>query len=465
MKKPGHQTGGLEQTPAFLCGSNNLRSIYMNSFRKKYLCAVFMAAFFMFFLTNSFAENKNNTQLIQSLKARGITEANAEINKPRTFLVPLEQYRKMRDSLKDPRQEWEKIACQALLESAEHAVTTGPWSVMDKPDALIGPSKDKHDFVSFSMYHWQEKDGTWSWRDGKKNPAMKSSDEDGLYALYSSARNLTWAGYFLGKREYMERAALLLRYWFINKETAMNPNLNFAGAIPGKASGRGVGIHRMSKLPEILDCIGLLQDAGCWTENDQRGMLKWVAEYLKWAASSELGKEERAQPNNHSVYYGFQMLACALYCGNAEAAAFYLNDYFMNMLKHIEPDGSAPAELKRTRPESYVFYNMDGFINYAELARTVGIDLYNVKDERGVSLEKSFEWLIPIFKGEKTFPRPKVKDRPVEVYHAFKTCRLGTLRLKNPVYEQYLRTRFPKEWEKDVQNLFWPPEYSEKALK
>jgi len=161
MKKPGHQTGGLEQTPAFLCGSNNLRSIYMNSFRKKYLCAVFMAAFFMFFLTNSFAENKNNTQLIQSLKARGITEANAEINKPRTFLVPLEQYRKMRDSLKDPRQEWEKIACQALLESAEHAVTTGPWSVMDKPDALIGPSKDKHDFVSFSMYHWQEKDGTW----------------------------------------------------------------------------------------------------------------------------------------------------------------------------------------------------------------------------------------------------------------------------------------------------------------
>lgn len=45
-----------------------------------------------------------------------------------------------------------------------------------------------------------------------------------------------------GNEEYAAHSLYLIKAWFLDPETKMNPNLNFAQRIPGKTEGRGIGI-------------------------------------------------------------------------------------------------------------------------------------------------------------------------------------------------------------------------------
>ena len=407
---------------------------------------------------NSIFRDPQNSLTAEELRRKGISRENSLSNKPRTFLVSYTHLKNMQKEFLSPKKEWQKKIAEKLTELGEASITNGPWSVMDKSDKVLAPSGDKHDFISYSPYHWLNEKGEVEWRDGEVNPHTKTPDHEGLYAMLSAVRTLTWAGYFLNNKKYMERGAYLLKYWFLTPETAMNPNLNYSGVLPGAKTGRAVGIHRLTKMPEIIDCIGLLQDAGIWTASDQKKMVEWLEKYLAWATESKLGHEERTAKNNHAVFYGNQMLAIALYTGNTQLASYFINNHYHEMLRQIEPDGSMPLELQRTRPFHYVLYNIDAFTWYAELAFNLQIDLYNKKDVRGAGLKNTFIWLAPFFKGEKELPADSVpKPELPKEYHIFKTARIAALRFNMYEGEKYYRKLFPETWDMEFQNVFWPP--------
>lgn len=378
----------------------------------------------------------------------------AEVAPPSTFVISPAEYLAMRERVLQTPEPWMKPALDSLRTEAEKVMTKGPWSVTTKKDNQLPPSKDKHDFYSLSIYFWKKPDGTWEWRDGQRNPDAVTEDEAGLDALFGAVKVLSNAAWFLGDHKYGERAALLLRYWFTDSATGMNPNMNYAAGIPGQADGRGVGIHRFKDFAIILDDIGLLRAMGYWTDEDQAKMVKWVSEFSNWCNTTKLGLDEKKAPNNHSVFYGSMMLGCACYTGNQPLIEEYSKSFFQaQLINQIQPNGCLPEEMGRTRPVNYTLYCLMGFAMYAEQARNLGIDYYYYTGPNGQTLKAAFSYALPFWEGKVPWPK---KEEPIYDYRVFIPARVAAIRYQDPAFENYLESSFPN-WNQDYRNLLWPP--------
>jgi hypothetical protein len=164
---------------------------------------------------------------------------------------------------------------------------------------------------------------------------------------------LTLSAFYLRNESHAERAALLLRHWFLDATTRMNPNANFAQGIPGRCPGRGIGlIDFASEWPVVLDCIQLLTWLG--VEIDAEAMREWWVRWLDWVWSSSNGRDERAAKNNHGSNYDVHVLAVAAYVGNMTIAADVCSAAAHARLDvQIGANGTLPLEDSRTKSQGY----------------------------------------------------------------------------------------------------------------
>src|SRR5262249_12280504 len=148
--------------------------------------------------------------------------------------------------------------------------------------------------------------------------------------------------------------ALLLRAWFLDAKTRMNPNLEYAQFVPGVNTGRGFGIIDGVALLDVIDAVGMLAGSRAWTAADQAGMEAWFRAYLRWLRTSKGGKQEAGAANNHGTWYDVQVAAFALFVGERDAARKVLEESRPKRIaRQVEPDGRQPLELKRTKSFDY----------------------------------------------------------------------------------------------------------------
>lgn len=301
------------------------------------------------------------------------------------------------------------LSALALLQKeADQALNEPPRSVMDKD--IVPPSGDKHDYISQGPYWWPDPDKPdglpYIRRDGEVNPEReKFTDRAHFSALMRRVDVLAKTYYFTGEEKYAEKASELLRVWFLDEATRMNPNLNYGQGIPGRTKGRGIGIIETSGLGRITDAVVLLRKSPVWTEATESGMQQWMSDYLDWLRNSQHGKDESVHPNNHGTWYDVQFCALAIFTGQKALAQSRIEAAKKNRLDdHLAADGEQPRETARTRGWSYSVMNLRGLFQIAMLGDYLGMDLWSYQNAQGVTLQDALDYLIPLTLGKKPLP-------------------------------------------------------------
>ena len=307
-----------------------------------------------------------------------------------------------------------------LLDDARRALAVQPFSVTEK--SALPPSGDKHDYLSLAPYAWPDPhkaDGLpYVTRDGQINPERDSIPDHGYFSrIVDLSESLGLAYYFTDDEIYAEHEARLLRVFFLEAETRMNPHLSFAQGMRGKEDGRPAGIIDTAQLARLVDGIGLLMGSKSLTAADRDGLASWFRDYLAWLRESELGRREGQARNNHGTWYDVQVVSLALATGQTELANEVLQFGRKRRIgRELEPDGRQPEELQRTRSWHYAIFNLQAFVALANLGDAAGVDLWRYQTPDGRSIRKAIDWLLPFALGQQRWSTPELGGfRPEEL--------------------------------------------------
>ncbi|HXT64267.1 MAG TPA: alginate lyase family protein [Pyrinomonadaceae bacterium] len=303
---------------------------------------------------------------------------------------------------------WEK-----LQRDADKMLAVTPFSILKK--AATPPSGDKHDYMSQAPYFWpdpQKPNGLpYIRRDGERNPEInKITDHKSLDDLENSVETLALAYYFKGDEAYATKAVALLRQFFLDPATRMNPNLQYAQFIPGVNTGRGIGLIETRGLTRVVDAIGLLAGSKSLTADDERGLRDWFGKFLQWMLDSKNGREESAAKNNHGTFYDVQIASYAMFVGRRDLAKQVIETAKQKRIAtQIESDGRQPLELARTKAWSYSNMNLEGLMQLAMLGTRIGVDLWSFQTHDGRGIRKALDFLTPIALGESKWQYPEIE--------------------------------------------------------
>jgi alginate lyase len=322
---------------------------------------------------------------------------------PAVFLMDGNRLATLKNKMALHDEATEKIV-NHVREQADKLLDMAPLSVMSK--SSTPSSGNKHDYMSQAPYFWYDsskpKGLPYMRRDGERNPEIYTiTDSRNMSELSNASRILALTWYLTGEEKYALKAATLLRHWFIEDSTKMNPDLNYAQAIPGVNDGRGTGIIESISLTGIADAAGLLEGSASWTMSDAGVLKKWYAQYLDWMLTSRNGKDEHAAKNNHGTWYLEQVTDFALYTGDTATARRMAQESKIKMDGQIEADGKMPLELARTNGLGYSTYNLSAWFNLATLADRTGVDLWHYQNKNGAGIRAALDWLRPFAMGEK----------------------------------------------------------------
>ena len=266
----------------------------------------------------------------------------------------------------------------------------------------------EHDFFSEADYFWPDPanpDGPYIEKDGLTNPDNFVEHRRALIRFSIHVATLTSAYRITNDRKYALATLKHFHAWFVDEQTRMNPNLQYAQAVKGKQTGRNYGIIDTIHLIEVARSASLLEQAGILKGNDLIATKKWFTDYLLWLTTSKFGIQEMNIPNNHSTCWLMQVAAFASFTGDEEILAMCRKRMKEVLIPNqLAADGSFPRELRRTKPYGYSLFNADAMATAAWILSTPQDNLWEFTLPDGRNLRKSVEYIHPYIKDKSTWP-------------------------------------------------------------
>ena len=217
-----------------------------------------------------------------------------------------------------------------------------------------------------------------------------------MKALRDSVAALAAAYKLTGEDRYVTKAAELLRGFFLDPKTRMNPNLNFAQAVPGVSPGRGIGIIDTLHIIEIPAAVKTMEKSKAFPADLAAGLRQWFRELAEWTMTSKNGKEEAAAKNNHSVAFYLQFAVFSDFIGDeAKLAACRKQFKEVFVPKQIAADGGFPLELARTKPYGYSIFQLDNMTLLCQVLSTEADNLWTFETPDGRGIRKAVGYLYP----------------------------------------------------------------------
>src|SRR5436190_3939039 len=283
----------------------------------------------------------------------------------------------------------------------------------DQPITITASSSprstgSKHDFFSEGDYWWpdpQNPDGPYIQRDGMTNPNNFVDHRRFLMRLSVQVPALAAAWRLTKDERYSRHAVKHLRAWFIDEATRMNPNLQYAQAIHGRFTGRGIGIIDTIHLVEVARAIEVMEGSKDLSAADLVRIKQWFTDYLHWLTTSKNGTDERDAKNNHGTCWVMQVAAFAHLTGDQELLK-YCRERFKTVLlpEQLAANGSFPQELRRTKPYGYSLFNLEAMATVCEILSTPEDNLWKFELADGRSMRRALEFMVPYIRDKKNWP-------------------------------------------------------------
>lgn len=304
-----------------------------------------------------------------------------------------------------------------IIKKADEALLTPCLHITDA--AAPNSSGSPHDYYSNGDYWWPNPDTPdglpYIRRDGLSNPHNFNAHRLLLRRMRTGLVYVAAAYKITQNEKYALYGVRLLREFFLKEQTKMNPHLAYAQAIPGICSGRGIGIIDTLHLIDVPFAIEALKSSPAMSEAIYGQLQNWFASYLGWMLTSPNGIAEMNEKNNHSVCFFVQAAVFSLFTDNRKIADFCRYAYKNCLLPQMQPDGTFPLELKRTKPYSYSIFVLDNMVTLCHLLSTEQDNLWNYQSGNGASIRKGLDFITPYLLKKNTWPY----EKDVEHFDAF----------------------------------------------
>ena len=361
------------------------------------------------------------------------------------FLINVDQLKSNLQKIKVKDKDYQN-AYNAFITEANKALKYGPVSVMEKNE--VPPSGSKHDYMSLAPYHWPDptkKDGLpYMRKDGETNPEVKLyKDKDYLPELCSQIYTLALAHYYSGEKKYNDHAIQLIRVWFLDTATKMNPNMNFGQAIKGENTGRGAGLIDAINFIKVIEAIELMQKQGAYPKEDLKNMQVWFSDFSQWMHTSKNGKEEMNAKNNHGVWYDALRLSIALFNNQKEAANNIIANAKLRLANQMDDNNRFPLEMARTTSLHYSVFVIDAFLKIARMAEMNGVDFWANTNNDKHTLKAAVDEIVPYLVQEKKWDGPQIK--PFDYKEGISILQLASQKCSSEKSKTYLETYYRQQ--------------------
>ena len=293
----------------------------------------------------------------------------------------------------DIKKQAEEILNKQIIEEAE-------WALKQEPVTVTASFSErsaggKNDFYSEGDYWWpnpQNPNGPYIQKDGLTNPDNFVAHRFAMIRFSQIVGSLASAYKLTKKTKYVEHALLHLKAWFLNVETRMNPNLQYAQAIKGLFTGRGIGIIDTIHLMEVAQGTLVMQNK--INKTDLAAIKNWFANYLNWLMTHPNGKAEMEAKNNHGTCFTMQVASFAKLTNNQQLIDFCINRYKTVLLPtQMAENGSFPFETARTKPYGYSLFNLDAMSTLCQILSTPKDNLWAYETADGKSIKKGISFM------------------------------------------------------------------------
>jgi hypothetical protein len=295
-----------------------------------------------------------------------------------------------------------------ILKAADEALTAAPVTITSSRAGLSegGPN----DFYSNGDYWWPDptKPGGLPYveRDGESNPNNFNDHRVAMRRMRDAVAALGAAYKLTGQDRYAAKAVEYLRVFFLDPKTRMDPNFQFAQAVPGRNPGRSAGIIDGLHLIEVPLAVEVMEKSPAFPPEVLSGLKDWFGAMARWMDTSQNGRAEAAAKNNHAVAFYLQLAVFSQSAGD-EARLEQCRRQFKTVLlpEQMAADGSFPRELARTKPYGYSIFQLD---NMAALCQVLSrpednLWIFTLPDGRG--LRRGMDFLYPFLADKSKWPR------------------------------------------------------------
>lgn len=294
-----------------------------------------------------------------------------------------------------------------------HVLDEAAWAMQQEPVTVTAQTSPrsaggKHDFFSEGDYWWpnpKSVDSPYIQKDGMSNPDNFVAHRLAMIRLSRIVGALASAYKITGDRKYVAQALKHCYAWFVNSNTMMNLNLEFAQAIKGRFTGRGTGIIDTIQLMEVVQGLLAMEEGRAVDKETLAPIRNWFTQYITWLTTHKYGIDEMNAENNHGTCWAMQVAAFAKFTRNQQMMEFCRNRYKKVLLPNqMAPDGSFPRELKRTKPYGYSIFNLDAMTMLCQILSTPQDNLFNYQTSDGRSIKKGIAYLAPYIADKSKWP-------------------------------------------------------------